>query len=148
MAKNESNECPQGLMQAFLKVNGDEAPQLVLLPKEKDSHPANLVLLAGVVVDGRPIGKYSEEDAWNACSKVAEICREGQESLSKVGLRNAFCEHLAYAYSILCDCAKECEGELTMSKETRETLIRSAIDRIVYAGNCMDFHLDEHRTED
>ena len=135
-------------MQAFLKVNGDEAPQLVLIPKEKDSHPANLVLLEGVVVDGHPVGEYSEEDAWNACSKVAELCRAGQESLSKVGLHNAFCEHLAYAYSILCDCAKECDGDWTMSKETWETLIRAAIDRIVSAGKCLDFNLGEYRSDD
>lgn len=147
MAKNKAKECPPGLMQAFLKVNGDEAPELVILPKEKDSHPANLVLLDGVVVDGRPVGEYSEEDAWNACSKVAELCRAGQEAMSNLGLRNAFCEHLAYAYSILCDCAKECDGDWTMSKETWETLIRSAIDRIVSAGKCMGFRLDEYRTE-
>lgn len=148
MAKNKAKECPPGLMQAFLKVNGDEAPQLVLLPKEKDSHPANLVLLDGVVVDGRPVGEYSEEDAWNACSKVAELCRAGQEALSKVGLRNAFCEHLAYAYSILCDCARECDGDWLMSKETWETLIRSAIDRIVSAGKCLDFDIGQYRSED
>ena len=148
MAKNEAKECSPGLMQAFLKVNGDEAPQLVLIPKEKDSHPANLVLLEGVVVDGHPVGEYSEEDAWNACSKVAELCRAGQESLSKVGLHNAFCEHLAYAYSILCDCAKECDGDWTMSKETWETLIRAAIDRIVSAGKCLDFNLGEYRSDD
>lgn len=152
MAKNKEpkgkKECPPGLMQAFLKVNGDEAPQLVLQPKEKDSHPANLVLLEGVVVEGRPIGEYSEEDAWNACSKVAELCRAGSEALSKTGLRNAFCEHLAYAYSILCDCARECDGDWLMAKETWETLIRSAIDRIVSAGKCLDFHLDKYRSDE
>lgn len=148
MAKNKAKERALGLMQAFLKVNGDEAPQLVFLPKEKDSYPANLVLLDGVVVDERPVGEYSEEDAWNACSKVAELCRAGQEALSKVGQRNAFCEHLAYAYSILCDCARECDGDWLMSKETWETLIRSAIDRIVSAGKCMDFNIGQYRSED
>ena len=148
MAKNKAKERALGLMQAFLKVNGDEAPQLVLLPKEKDSYPANLVLLDGVVVDERPVGEYSEEDAWDACSKVAELCRAGNKVQIESPQRNSFCEHLAYAYSILCDCARECDGDWLMSKETWETLIRSAIDRIVAAGKCLDFRIDNYRTVD
>ena len=132
-------------MQAFLKVSGDESPTLVLRPKEC-AYPANLVLLNGVVVDAEDETSFDEEDSWVVCAKVAEMCRLGNEY--GLSARNAMCEHLAYAHSILCDYLRETEGDWLMSKETSETLIRGAIDRIVSAGKSMGFNLEDYRSED
>ena len=134
------------LMQAFLKVSGDDSPTLVFRPKESGSYPANLVLLNGVVIDAEDETSFNEEDSWVACAKVAEMCRLGNEY--GVSARNALCEHLAYAYSILCDYLGETEGDWLMSKETSETLIRGAIDRIVRAGKCFGFSLDKYRSDE
>jgi hypothetical protein len=43
---------------------------------------------------------------------------------------------------------KEFYGDYTMSKETVETLIRGAIDRIVRAGKCFGLRLDQYRSDD
>ena len=56
-------------------------------------------------------------------------------------------EHLTYAYSVLCDFAKDMDGDWTMSKETAETLIRGAIDRIVAAGKCVGMNLNNYRED-
>lgn len=56
-------------------------------------------------------------------------------------------EHLAYAYSILCDYLKEFDGDYTMSKETAETLIQGAADRIVLAGKEIGVELDKWRVD-
>ena len=56
-------------------------------------------------------------------------------------------EHLAYAYSILCDYLKEFDDDYTMSKETAETLIRAAADRIVLAGKEIGVELDKWRVD-
>ena len=52
--------------------------------------------------------------------------------------------HLAYAHSVLCDFAKK-DGACTMSKETAETLVQGAIDRIVAAGKCVGLNLNNYR---
>ena len=56
-------------------------------------------------------------------------------------------EHLTYAYSVLCDFAKGMNGDWSMSKETAETLVRRAIDRIVAAGKCVGMNLDNYRED-
>lgn len=56
-------------------------------------------------------------------------------------------EHLAYAYSILCDYLKEFDGDYTMSKETAETLIQGAAHRIVLAGRAIGIELDKWRVD-
>lgn len=136
------------LMQAFLKVSGDEPPRIVLQPDEKNSYPANYVLLKGVVVE-MPEDEIAltEDDAWATCGRVADLCRLGHEVEENSGNRSSLCEHLTYAYSILCDYLREAEGDWLMSKETSETLIRGAIDRIVRAGKCVDFNLDNYRRD-
>lgn len=56
-------------------------------------------------------------------------------------------EHLTYAYSVLCDFAKDMDGDWTMSKETAETLVQGAIDRIVAAGKCVGMNLNNYRED-
>jgi hypothetical protein len=56
-------------------------------------------------------------------------------------------EHLTYAYSVLRDFAKDMDGDWTMSKETAETLIQGAIDRIVAAGKCVGMNLNNYRED-
>ena len=134
------------LMQLFLKVDEDSCPQLVCRPQEEESHPANLVMLRGCVIKS----KYDmdEQDCWDAAGKVAEMCANGLEAQKDTPQMNSLREHLTYAYSILCDCLRDAEGDGLMSKETSETLIRGAIDRIVWAGKCADFNLENYRSED
>lgn len=129
--------------QLYLYMDGSELPQLISEPVNNDSHPASFVPLAGCVIefDG---DITSEEHCWKMASKVAEVCKEGFEAKRS----EAYCEHLAYAYSILCDYVKEFDGDYTMSKETAETLIRGAIDRIVRAGKCFELRLDQYRSDD
>ena len=128
------------LKQAFLEVKGSASPNVVLR-ELNEPYPANLVMLKGVVVEVDDDMSPTEDDAWNVCGRIAEKCREAEE-------HDAMCEHLAYAYSILCDYLRADEGDWLMSKETSETLIRGAIDRIIRAGKCADFNLEKYRSED
>lgn len=147
-----------GLAQAYLRVDcgggeaGGRAPSVVLLDESEASHAADLVKLDGIAVDAPagPVGggKWHEPDAWDVCSKIADACRYAEKARSEMSARNAYCEHLAYAYSILCDYAAELDGDCMMSKETAETLVRGAIDRIVRAGKCFGFRLDQYRIDD
>jgi len=141
------------LSQVFLKVgetvrDADLCPRLMLRSADEEGYPANLVKLNGVVLEKDPKEKWTEDDAWTVASNIASMCREQTESEGRAPARNAMCEHLAYAYSILCDYLRETEGDWLMSKETSETLIRGAIDRIVSAGKCIGFELDRHRSDD
>ena len=138
-----SKTCP---MQLFLKVNEDSSPQLVSQPADKGSYPANLVMLKGCVIESKE--DMDEQDCWDAADKVAEMCAEGLKAQGETSQMNSLREHLTYAYCILCDCLRETEGDWLMSKATSETLIRSAIDRLVWAGKCVDFKLDEYRSDD
>ena len=151
--KNES-KCSE-LMQVYLKVDcmGSGNPPRIILRKASDeSHTADLVRLPGVVVEVSgtfpDCAKWSEQDSWEICSKVAERLRLAEKTEKEAPGRNAYCEHLAYAYSILCDYVQEFDDDYTMSKETAETLIRGAIDRIVSAGKCFGFRLDQYRSDD
>ena len=136
-----------GLMQLFLKVNGDSFPQLVARPADKQSYPANLVMLKGCVIESKE--DMDEQDCWDAAGKVAEMCAEGLEAQQRKTLhKESLIEHLTYAYSILCDYLRDTEGDWIMSKETSETLVRGAIDRIVKAGKCFGFDLDKYRSEE
>ena len=137
---------PKKPMQLFLKVNDDSSPQLVAQPADKGSHPANLVILKGCVIESKE--DMDEQDCWDAAGKVAEMCAEGLKAQKDTPQMNSLREHLTYAYSILCDYLRETEGDWLMSKETSETLIRCAIDRIVCAGKCADFNLENYRSED
>ena len=137
------------LSQVFLKVGdavrgADLCPILMLRSADEEGYPANLVKLDGVVLEKDPKEKWTEDDAWTVATNIASMCR----AKDRTPARNAMCEHLAYAYSILCDYLRETEGDWLMSKETSETLIRGAIDRIVLAGKCVDFKLDEYRSDD
>lgn len=137
---------PKKTMQLFLEVNDYSSPKLVAQPADKGSYPANLVILKGCVIESKH--DMDEQDCWDAAGKVAEMCAEGLKTQGKTSQMNSLREHLTYAYSILCDYLRETEGDWLMSKETSETLIRSAIDRIVWAGKCADFNLENYRSED
>lgn len=148
-AKQEDEEkAPPGLRQVFAVVNGDVMPNLYLRKplNSGEGYQANMIPLEGVFVDCP--GECKEEHAWDIVQRLSDLCRLGNEAESEMGKRNAMCEHLAYAYSILVDYVKEFDGDFIMSKETAETLIRGAMDRIVRAGKCFGFELDKYRTED
>lgn len=161
MAKKTEKKESKGaeLMQAFLKVDcsklggeGGKAPMVVLRRASDQSYAFDLVKLDGVVVESNEDFKddepWDESDSWLICSKVADVCRAGNEAQIDSPHRSSCCENLAYAYSILCDYVKEFDDDYTMSKETAETLIRGAIDRIVRAGKCFGFRLDQYRSDD
>lgn len=146
--ETDEKEVPSRLKQVFAVVNGDGIPDLYLR-KPLDSgegYQANMTPLDGMLVDCP--AECKEENAWSIVQRLSDLCRLGSEAESKMGNRNSMCEHLAYAYSILVDYVKEFDGDFTMSKETAETLIRGAMDRIVSAGKCIGFELDKYRTED
>lgn len=149
-SKIETGEkkAPPGLKQVFAVVNGDGIPDLYLrkLLDSGEGYQANMIPLEGMFVDCP--GECKEENAWSIVQRLSDLCRLGNEAESEMGNRNAMCEHLAYAYSILVDYVKEFDGDFTMSKETSETLIRGAMDRIVLAGKCIGFELDKYRPED
>ena len=133
-----------GLQQVYVALYNDDLPDIAVRPVDEESHPANMVKLDGVVVER----SKGEKMPWDIAQRISYLCRLGSEAESKMGNRNSMCEHLAYAYSILVDYVKEFDGDFTMSKETAETLIRGAMDRIVSAGKCIGFELDKYRTED
>ena len=137
---------PKKPMQLFLEVNDYSSLKLVAQPADKGSYPANLVILKGCVIESKE--DMDEQDCWDAAGKVAEMCAEGLKAQGKTPQMNSLGEHLTYAYCILHDLLRETDGDWLMSKETTETLIRSAIERIVWAGECADFNLENYRSED
>ena len=156
--KSEHDNADSNMRQIFLEVDckrhgcGGRAPRLALDAADAESYPANRVPLNGAIVEaGKNYGEsdpWDEEDAWRCVQKIADLCRAGEAASNEVPQRNALLEHLAYAYSILCDYVLEFDGDYTMSKETAETLIRGAMDRIVSAGKCFGFQLDKYRSDD
>ena len=94
--KNESKGYE--LMQAYLKVDcmgSGNPPRIVLRKASDESHTADLVLLPGVVVEVSGVfpdcAKWSEQDSWDICSKVAERLRlaEQTETDTPRGMRTA-----------------------------------------------------------
>ena len=144
--KDDGERVACGTQQVYISVEGACLPTIAIRPADVKSHPANMVKLEGAVVE-LP-GSRGEKSAWDIAQRISDLCRMGNEAESEMGNRNAMCEHLAYAYSILVDYVKGFDGDFTMSKETAETLIRGAMDRIVCAGKCIGFELDKYRTED
>ena len=155
---NNADRCElkgTNLMQAYLKVDcigSGEAPSIVLRNASYESHEADLVPLPGIVVESsgefKGYEKWSEKCSWDVCSKVSERLRLAELTEKDANNMDAYCENLAYAYSILCDYLKVFDGDYTMSNETAETLIRGAIDRIMRAGKCFGLMLDQYRRED
>lgn len=144
--RDEGEGVACGTQQVYISVEGACIPNIAIRPADMKSYPANMVKLEGAVVEFS--GSRGEKSAWDIAQRISELCRLGNEAESEMGNRNAMCEHLAYAYCILSDYVKEFDGDFTMSKETAETLIRGAMDRIVSAGKCFGFELDKYRTED
>ena len=144
--KDDCEKVACGAQQVYISVEGACIPTIAIRPADMKSYPANMVKLEGAVVELS--GSRGEKSAWDIAQRISELCRLGNEAESEMGNRNAMCEHLAYAYCILADYVKEFDGDFTMSKETAETLIRGAIDRIVSAGKCFGFKLDNYRTGD
>lgn len=138
------------MMQAYLSVS-DYAPRIVLRRASDESYDANLIPMPGIVVEARgdfqDYDKLAEKDSWDICSKIAERLSLAEQTGKDDKNRNSCCEHLAYAYSILFDYVRSFYGDYTISKETAETLIRGAIDRIVRAGKFLGLRLDQHRSD-
>ena len=86
--------------------------------------------------------KEGDEDV-----RKAEDQDEGAGGKHDGQLNEKIREHLMYAYSVLRDFAKDMDGDWTMSKETAETLIQGAIDRIVAAGKCVGMNLNNYRED-
>ena len=124
--------------QIYLAVKGDDLPTVVARPLKENSYPANYVPIPGCVVEVHR--GITENDAFEVASEIARLCKGGQ--LLQTGGIN---EHLAYAWSILCDLVKDIEGDFMFSKETAETLVRGAMDHIRKAGKDIGFDCEECR---
>ena len=138
--KDDGEKVACGTQQVYISIEGACLPTIAIRPVDTESYPANLVKLEGVVVE-LPGGRGEEKSAWDIAQRISDLCRIGSEAESEMGNRNAMCDHLAYAYNILTDYVNF-DDEHTVSKETAETLIRGAMDRIVRAGKCFGFELD------
>lgn len=139
MTEAEGND-GRTLAQLFLDVDdtGDRVPELVARPADEKSHPANLLLLKGAVVE---VGdEFDAQTGWDAAGRVAELCRLGSEMDGPQ--HAALCEHLSYVHAILADCVLNASGGGPLTSESLETLLRGAIDRCVRAGKCVGFSLE------
>lgn len=124
--------------QIYLAVKGDDLPTVVARPLKENSYPSNYVPIPGCVVEiHRGI---TENDAFKVAGEIARLCKGGQ-LLQTGGLH----EHLAYAWSILCDLIKDIEGDFMFSKETAETLVRGVMDHVRKAGKDIGFDCEEYR---
>ena len=79
--------------------------------------------------------------------RVGEVAEDQDKHDGHEQMNEKLREHLTYAYSVLCDFAKDMDGDWTMSKETAETLVCGAIDRIVAAGKCAGMNLNNYRED-
>lgn len=125
-------------------VHDHSVPELVIreIPEGHD-HPTDLVVLPGIEApdtdklggDG-PIGT-------NLAFKLVRACLAAKELNSYN--RYAMCEHLRFAHAILCDLVTLVGSRAanTVSGESVEALVRTAIDRVQRAGKAMGFKLGE-----
>ena len=123
-------------MQLFLRVSGDESPRLTMLPVGK-SYPADMVLLPGCTVCAKE--EYDEQDAWDGCGKVANMCREGFKiSDSKADLYH----RLEDAFAILEDLMVLMADEEEIGCLSIHALASKARENVVKAAQCVDLHLE------
>lgn len=115
------------MMQAYLRINGDSCPQLVLRDAGEKSHPANLVRLEGVVCCEKPEADFTEDDAWDAAGKVADLCRRGMEAM-RDNPRNLVVMNVCAAMDMLYDVRKNIDDDygLELMPTTARELLSSA----------------------
>lgn len=135
------------MMRLFLKVNGDECPQLVMQPDGKGSYPANLVPLSGCSVMAKH--EYDEEDAWAACSRVANACHEGHLLSAH---RFQVHRNLVDACSVLNDLmflmGDELEPGDVVGRPSIQALLSKAKDLVLSAGRGLDMEIDSQEPRD
>lgn len=76
--------------------------------------------------------------------KVTGAIGADEDAVEYASYRSAVCEHLGFAYSLMCDLVQLVGASAvdTVSEESVEAIIRTAIDRMQRAGSAMDFKLD------
>ncbi len=133
-------ERPISVMQMFLRVNGAEAPRLVMNPKGHP-YPANLIPLPGCMYDAKD--EYDENDAWEQCSKVAKACGEGISYQNDLLKRDAIVDNLSGAHEILNDLMTLMADEAMVGCKSIYALASRIREFLVAAGKCVGADLGE-----
>lgn len=125
-------------------VHEHSVPELVIreIP-EGHGRPANLVVLPGI--EAPDTDELGGDDAigFDLAGRLVSACVAAKEL--KSSSRFAMCEHLGFAYAVLCDLVMlvGASSTDTVSEESVEALIRTAIDRVQRAGKAVGFKLGE-----
>ena len=138
--KKDGKGAATQMMQLFLEVSGDECPRLVMKPVKEGSYPANFVKLPGCVAEIKE--KFDENDAWEACGKVSELCRHGQEFVANGVKTTALYDHLSDAHEILNDLMTLMADEAMVGCKSIYALASRIKEFLVAAGKCVDLDLE------
>lgn len=127
-----------------VRVHEHSVPELVIqeIPEGHGS-PANVVVLPGI--EAPDTDELGGDDAigFDLAGRLVIACLAAKEFKSYS--RSAMCEHLGFAHAILCDLVTLVGASATdtVSEESVEALIRTAINRVQWAGDAMGFKLGE-----
>lgn len=124
-------------------VHDHSVPELVIreIP-EGHGIPNNLVVLPGI--DAPDTDGFGDDTIGLALAgRLVSAC-DAAKALKSFN-RSAMCEHLGFTHAILCDLVKLVGASATdtVSEESVEALIRTAIDRVQRAGKAMGFKIEE-----
>ena len=124
-------------------VHDHSVPELVIreIPEGHDI-PNNLVVLPGI--DAPDTDGFGDDTIGLALAgRLVSACDAAKEL--KSFNRSAMCEHLGFTHAILCDLVNLVGASATdtVSEESVEALIRTAIDRVQRAGKSMGFKIGE-----
>ena len=124
-------------------VHDHSVPELVIreIP-EGHGIPNNLVVLPGI--DAPDTDVFGDDTIGSALAgRLVSAC-DAAKALKSFN-RSAMCEHLGFTHAILCDLVKLVGASATdtVSEESVEALIRTAIDRVQRAGKAMGFKIEE-----
>lgn len=123
---------------AYLSVKDKEFPKLVFLSADTVSVPANLVRLPGVFVyteNSFP----SEDEAFDIAAKIAEVCSEGDDFMSR---RGPAVDHLEDAKRTLDDIGGLLCGDNDISKRSYGILVAEAGRAVSRAACCLGTDLE------
>ena len=127
----------EGLYQAYLRVDGRSAPQLVFRLGDGRKVAPGMFRLEGVTlaIDR----EFDESMASMACAKVAEACARAAQDVQVAQAR----EHLSHATCVLRDVLQDVSGQQTLGCSSMEALIGDSIERIRLAGTAIGVDVDE-----
>ena len=124
---------------AYLSVKDKEFPKLVFLSSDTSSVPANLVRLPGVFVyteNWLP----SESEAFDIAGKMANMCSEGDDFMSR---RGPAVDHLEDAKRTLDDLGSLLSGNNDISKQSYGILVEEAGKAVNRAACCLGTDLGD-----